>query len=204
MYNTTGGYFYTGTLGDQISINPFPVPEDCQTWSYLSLLDNNYKQTISWALANLQTTDTASATNSNLTGSQKITGMVFDTASLAPTISGCDPNAVWLEGTSHTVAALVARAVAGRDALPQIFTDLTTALNFLANCRTAQSELGGGQTVGGHAIPLGLGLLASTSLMDTGFGYTYGPALHIGATGWYLIAALGGNPFQLGYISIPR
>jgi hypothetical protein len=35
--------------------------------------------------------------------------------------------------------------------------------------------------------------------MDTGFGYTYGPSKHIGATGWYLIAALGGNPFQLGY-----
>ena len=31
MYNSTGGYFYTGTLGDQITINPFPIPEDCQT-----------------------------------------------------------------------------------------------------------------------------------------------------------------------------
>jgi hypothetical protein len=50
-------------------------------------------------------------------------------------------------------------------------------------------------------IPLGEGLVASTSLMDTGFNYTYGPSKHIGATGWYLIAALGGNPFQLGYAS---
>ena len=41
MYNTAGGYFYTGTLGDQITINPFPIPEDCQTWSYLALLDNH-------------------------------------------------------------------------------------------------------------------------------------------------------------------
>ena len=37
--------------------------------------------------------------------------------------------------------------------------------------------------------------------MDTGFGYTYGPSKHIGATGWYLIATQGGNPFQLGYKS---
>jgi hypothetical protein len=37
--------------------------------------------------------------------------------------------------------------------------------------------------------------------MDTGFGYTYGPSKHIGATGWYLIATRGGNPFQLGYAS---
>jgi hypothetical protein len=33
--------------------------------------------------------------------------------------------------------------------------------------------------------------------LDTGFGYTYGPSLHIGATGWYLLGALAGNPFQL-------
>ena len=204
MYNPAAGYFYTGTLGDQITINPYPVPEDCQTWSYLALLDNKYKQTIDWAVANLQTTDTASSPNSSLMGSQKITGMVFDSASLAPTIPGCDPNAVWLEGTSHTVAALVARAVAGRDNLPTLFKDLTTAIGFLNQIQTAQSELGAGQTVAGVTIPLGEGLVASTSLMDTGFGYTYGPSKHIGATGWYLIGALGGNPFQLGYASFAR
>ncbi len=204
MYNPTNGYFFTGTLGDQISINYYPVPEDCQTWSYLALLNNQYKGTIDWALANLQTTDTASSPNTSLTGSEKITGMVYDSASLVAAYPGSDPNAVWLEGTSHTVAALVARSLVGRDSLPKLFSDLETALYFLSNCRTAQSELGAGLTVNGDPIPLGEGLLASTSVMDTGFGYTYGPSLHIGATGWYLIAALGGNPFQLGYISIPH
>jgi hypothetical protein len=201
MYNATGGYFYTGTLGDQITINPYPIPEDCQTWSYLALLDNRYNHTIDWALANLQTTDTASATNSSLTGSETVTGMVFDSASLAPTLPGCDPHAVWLEGTSHTVAALIARAIAGGGSIGARFKDIETALNFLSNCRTAQGELGSGQTVNSQPIPLGEGLVASTSVMDTGFGYTYGPSLHIGATGWYLIAALGGNPFHLGYAS---
>jgi hypothetical protein len=204
MYNTAGGYFYTGTLGDQITINTYPIPEDCQTWSYLSLLDNKYKHTIDWALANLEATDTASSPNSNLTGNQKISGMVYDTASLAPTIPGSDPDAVWLEGTAHTVAALVARSIAGRDSLPALFKDLTTAIGFLNQLRKAQNELGAGQTVNGVTIPVGEGLLASTSVMDTGFGYTYGPSLHIGATGWYLIAALGGNPFQLGYVSFAK
>lgn len=204
MYNSAGGYFYTGTQGDQITINTFPIPEDCQTWSYLGLLDNQYKQTIDWALANLQSTDTASSVNSDLTGTEKITGMVYDTASLAPTIAGCDPNAVWLEGTAHTVAALVARAIAGRDSLPTLLKDLTTAIGFLGQLQTAQSELGAEQTVNGVTIPVGQGLVASTSVMDTGFGFTYGPSLHIGATGWYLIAALRGNPFQLGYVSVPR
>ena len=99
MYNTTGGYFYTGTLGDQITVNTYPVPEDCQTWSYLALLDNHYKQTIDWALASLESTDTATSPDSSLTGSESISGLVFDTASLATT--AYDPDAVWLEGTSQ-------------------------------------------------------------------------------------------------------
>jgi hypothetical protein len=202
MYNHKGGYFYTGTLSDQITINPAPIPEDCQTWSYLALVDNLYKGSIDWALANLQTTDTPSARASSLTGSEAITGMVFDTASLSTTVSTYDPAAVWIEGTAHTVAALVARAIAGQDTVPQLFSDLVAAIGLLENIRTAQSELGDGQTVGGQAIPAGTGLVASTSPMDTGFGYGYFPALHIGATGWYLIAVLGGNPFILGYTTI--
>jgi hypothetical protein len=199
MYNITSGYFFTGTLGDQISINYYPVPEDCQTWSYLALLNNHYKKTIDWAIANLQSTDTAASRDSSLTGSESFTGMVFDSASLnTPTY---DPNAVWLEGTAHTIAALIARTIASAESLPERLQDVQTALTFVNTCETAQTELGAGQTVNGAAIPLGEGLVASTSVMDTGFGYTYGPSKHIGATGWYLIAAHGGNPFQLGYTS---
>jgi hypothetical protein len=197
MYNPTGGYFYTGTLGDQITINPSPIPEDCQTWSYLALLDNHYKQTIDWALNNLETTDTAASPHSSLTGSETITGMVFDTASLTTTAD--DPTAVWLEGTSHTIAALIARIIAGNESLSARYTDLGTVEYFIENCEKAQAELGAGQTVNGKPIPVGEGLVAATSVMDTGFGYSYGPSLHIGATGWYLIAVQGGNPFQLGY-----
>ena len=204
MYNQSEGYFYTGTLSDQITINPEPIPEDCQTWSYLSLLDNRYKGSIDWALANLQSTDTASARNSSLTGSEQITGMVYDTASLStPTSSGDDPNAVWLEGTAHTIAALVARAIAGRDNLPKLFQDLSAAVGFLNQLQIAQAELGVGQKVNGVLIPTDEGLQAATSNMDTGFGFAYLPSLHIGATGWYVIAALGGNPFQLGYVNVP-
>jgi hypothetical protein len=199
MYNSADGYFYTGTMGDQVSINPYPIPEDCQIWSYLAMLDNRYKQTIDWALTNLQATDTAASPNSKLTGAESFRGMVFDSASLHPTIPGCDPDAVWLEGTSHTIAALVARATAGGANLHQRLHDIQQALSFVATCETAQAQLGAGQTVNGMSIPLGAGLVASTSVMDTGFGYTYGPSKHIGATGWYLIAARGGNPFQLGY-----
>ena len=99
MYNSEGGFFYTGTDSDQITVNPSPIPEDCQTWSYLALLDNRLKQTIDYALRNLQATDRAAAPDSSLTGSEKFTGLVFDSASLTTTAD--DPDAVWLEGTAH-------------------------------------------------------------------------------------------------------
>ena len=195
MYNSTDGYFFTGTLGDQISINYYPVPEDVQTWSYLALRDNKYKQTIDWALANLKTTDTAGSTDSSLTGTETFTGLAYDSASLNTT--AYDPNAVWLEGTSHTIAALTARAIYGGGGLSKRIEDLKAAIALGKTLETAQSELGVGQTINGQPIAAGNGLIASTSPMDTGFGYGYFPNLHIGATGWYLIAAQGANPFQL-------
>ena len=198
LYNASGPYFYTGTLGDQVTTNTSPIPEDVQTWSYLAGLQAASQGTIDWALAHLQTTDTASAPHSSLTGSQTVRGLVFDTASLATALPTADPHAVWLEGTGHTAAALLARILRG-EGVPAIINDLTAALGLLQQCIVAQTTLGAGKTVGGKAIPVGEGLVAATSVMDTGFGYTYGPSLHIGATGWYLIAGLAANPFQLGY-----
>ena len=140
MYNATDGYFFTGTLGDQVSINYYPVPEDCQTWSYLALLDSSFRRTIDWAIANLQATDTPASRDSSLTGSESFTGMVFDTASInTPTY---DPNAVWLEGTSHTIAALIARILAGRGNFQHRASDFNTAAKFVSTCETAQQELG--------------------------------------------------------------
>ena len=197
MYNPAGPFFYTGTLGDQITINKTPIPEDCQTWSYLAFLNNSYRGTIDWALHNLEATDTPTEPHSALTGSERIHGLVFDTASLSTT--AYDPQAVWLEGTGHMISALIARVLRGRDNLLSVFSDVETAAGLVEQSMLAQAELGVGKTVNGKPIPQGEGLVAATSPMDTGFGYTYGPSLHIGATGWYLLGALGANPFQLGY-----
>ncbi len=201
MYNAAGPYFYTGTLGDQKTINTSPIPEDCQTWSYMATLNAAWRHTIEWALNNLETTDTPQSPHSSLTGSETIHGLVFDTASLSTT--AYDAHAVWLEGTAHAVAALVTRVLRGADPVSGLITDLSEALGLLRQCEKAQALLGAGKTAGGHPIPQGLGLVAATSVMDTGFGYTYGPSLHVGATGWYLLAALAANPFQLGYRTLP-
>ncbi len=199
MFNPKGPFFYTGTTGDQQTINTYPIPEDVNTWSYLALLNNTYRGTIDWALANLQTTDTPTSPNSSLTGTETIRGLVFDTASFAAAAAKTDPNAVWLEGTGHTIAALAARVLRGGENIASLLTDLQSAASLVEQCIKAQTELGANQTVNRKPIPAGEGLVAATSLMDTGFGYTYGPSLHIGATGWYLLGALAANPFRLGY-----
>ncbi len=199
LYNAAGPYYYTGTLGDQVTTNTSPIPEDVQTWSFLALLDPATQGTIDWALSSLVATDTASARNSSLTGSEQVRGLVFDTASLNPGVAGADPNAVWLEGTGHTAAALAARALRAAGGLGAIYSDLTQALTLLNQCALAQRTLGAGRTVGGRAIPQGLGLVAATSVLDTGFGYTYGPSLHILAARGLQQPARPAHPVKLGY-----
>ena len=196
LLNEKGPYFWTGTLPDGATINYYPVPEDCQTWSYMAFLDQRTHETIDWATAHLEATDTASAPHSSLTGTEKFHGLVFGSASLNTTAD--DPDAVWLEGTSHGIAALIARILEGKERGARVLRDVAEIIDLLRNCIHAQELLGAGQTVAGKLIPKGLGLVAATSVMDTGFGYTYGPSLHIGATGWYLIGNHAGNPFQLG------
>lgn len=112
--------------------------------------------TIDWALAHLQAADTPASSDSSLTGTASFTGMVFDTASL--NTPKYDPSAVWLEGTSHTIAALVAREKEGSGSLSNRLHDLQTALKLVNTCEIAQAQLGAWQTVNGKAIPLGKAL----------------------------------------------
>ena len=202
MFNATGGFFYTGTNADQITISTNIIPENVQTWSYLALLDAHYGVSLDWVKTNLITIDTPSAPNSGLTGigNARILGETFDTASLyALPAAGNDSHGVWLEGTAHAATALLTRRAHGERDLPFSSDDLSTAREFLDNIRFAQANLGVGQKVNGAAIPTGQGIVASTSNIDTGFGYDYFPNLHIGATGWYGLALLSANPFQLGF-----
>ncbi len=198
MFNTTGGFFYTGTNSDQITINTSNTPEDVQTWSYLALQSKAYGVSIDWVKTNLVTIDTPSSPFSALKGlgNLRVEGETFASASLAT--SGNDPEAVWLEGTAHTATALLSRQLPADKDIPFYCGDLDTARNLLENIRFAQSKLGTNQTLNGKAITPGQGIVAATGQLDTGFYYDYYPNLHIGATGWYALALLNANPFQLG------
>jgi uncharacterized protein YyaL (SSP411 family) len=192
MWNSTGGFFWTGTGTDGVTTNTSNIPEDVQTWSYLAFHDNNYAASLDWVTSNLITIDTPQTINSKLTGNTRILGETFASLSLRSPLfdNAADPNAVWLEGTAHTADALLSRDSAG---------DIEGAFFLLENIRTAQRKLGTGQTVNSMPIPAGKGIIAASSVLDTGFGYSYFPNLHIGATGWSALAAQLANPFHLHY-----
>lgn len=196
MFNSSGGFFYVGSNAGQPTISTSPIAEDCQTWSYLALLSEHYGVSIDWVLTHLLTTDTPSNPKTALTGNIAVTGLDFTTASLLG--FGYDPAAVWLEGTSHTIAALVQRQRPADPNNPLDKGDIATAVWLAENCRLVQQKVGQGQTVNSMVLAQG-GLVSATGTMDTGFNYQYFPYLHIGATGWYAVALRGADPYKLGY-----
>jgi hypothetical protein len=215
MWEPAGGFFYTGTQGagasdDPNLINAAILPEDVNTWSFLSLRDRKFARSIDWAARNLATTDVGGASaNSQLPAGYRLSGVTFSDRSrvlTGPVPGGTganDRDAVWLEGTGHLAAALLARD--GRH-------DRDRADGYLSQIASAQSRLGAGQTVGptsgpggrldpavtvtGHPLPARSGVVAASSAVDTGFGFGYFQRQHVGATSWFIMAALGVNPYR--------
>lgn len=97
-----------------------------------------------------------------------------------PSISDVDVSKVWFEGSGHLALALQERAAAG---------DQARAETLLADIRLVQRDAPNGD---------GKGIVAtSTNGLDSGFGDLYYASLHTGTTAWYLLAAVGDNPFRL-------
>ena len=62
----------------------------------------------------------------------------------------------------------------------------------------AQVAVGTGQTLGQVPLAAGGGVVAASSLIDTGFGFGYFQVQHVGATSWYVMATQQCNPMQHG------
>lgn len=208
MFHADGGFFFTGTGPDGVSVNPVisqnNIPEDVQTWSFLATGDETKAVSIDWAKTNLATTDTPQTIHSRLTDNHHVSGVSFASQSMRalapsdPFSAPPDPNAVWLEGTGHLAAALLARDLSAAQDLPGFKGDVNTARVLLDQIRVAQQTQGKGQTVGGQAITDGEGVVAASSVLNTGFGFSFNPNRHIAATAWFVIAGQRGNPFKLG------
>ncbi len=203
MFDAPSGHFWTGT-SDPTKIFYDNSPEDVNTWSYLAFQDPAYAVSIDWVKTNLATTDTSFAFNNGwgVFGSLKlrVSGMTFASLSKLGVVLGdwsVDADAVWLEGTGHLIAALFSRRLPPEKDLPSFHGDLQLAYSLIESCQVAQNSLGAGQTVNDVPLIQGQGLTASTSVLNTGFGFNYFPWLHVGATGWYLIGAQQNNPMRL-------
>ena len=203
MFDAPSGHFWTGT-SDPTNIFYNNSPEDVQTWSYLAFEDPNYAISLDWVKTNLATTDTTFAFNNGwaVNGSLRlrVSGMTYASLSKLGTVLGdntVDADAVWLEGTGHLIAALLQRRLPGKDDIPSFHGDVDLAGSLIENVQVAQNSLGAGQTVNGQPLPLGQGITASTSILNTGFGFNYFPYLHIGATSWYVMGAQAANPLRV-------
>jgi hypothetical protein len=203
MFDAPSGHFWTGT-SDPTHIFFDNSPEDVNTWSYLAMQDPNYAVSIDWVKTNLLTTDTSFAFNNGWgtfgTLKLRVTGMTFASLSKLGTVLGdqsVDADAVWLEGTGHLIAALLLRRLPSSQDIPSFHGDVNLAHSLIESVTVAQNSLGAGQTVNGQPLVVGQGLTASTSILNTGFGFNYFPYLHIGATAWYLMGARAKNPLRL-------
>ncbi len=222
MYNRTGRFFYTGTQAAAPDlINKDILPEDVNTWQFLALGERRFAGAIDWVADDLNTTDVGGVSvNSQLPGGYRVSGVTFSDQSkklTGPVPNGGgranDRDAVWFEGTAHLAAALLARD----DRRSRGGGDCARARGYLQQIASAQATLGGGQTVGltsdpnggrlfdpaeggtwtGSPLPAGGGVVAASSAFDTGFGFGYFQNQHVGATSWFLMAALGVNPYRV-------
>lgn len=202
LWNPDVGFFYTGS-SDGTTIDTDVVLEEVQSEGYLSLLDDRYEDALDWSKTNLIATDTPQSLNSSLAGNIRLSGVTFSNVSRRATQRASasdqlpDPDAVWLEGTAHMVAALRARRRPPRRDQATFYGDQKTAAEYEGQVMLAQSELGRNQTINGLAIPDGSGVVAGSSVLNSGTGFSYYPNVHLASTAWHLIAAAKGNPYYL-------
>ncbi|ARU52292.1 Tat pathway signal sequence domain protein [Cellulosimicrobium cellulans] len=210
MWEPGGGYLYTGT-NDGTEINRDPLPLDPQTWGWLALRERGYARALDWADDALAARDVAGEGVSQLPAGTVVEGVTFSSASLTSAASynglPVHQQGVWLEGTAQLASALADRGARGRGGRDdrrrgrrgcERDDDRVRAEGLLREVQGVQEGVGAGQTIGGAALPERGGVVAASSLLDSGFGFGYFQVQHVGATSWYLLAAARANPLQPG------
>ena len=172
MWDKEEGRFHIGTKPDGVTINRDEyIPEDVQSWGYLALRSDRYRQALDWNIAHLEVTD-----NSN--PSQPVVGVRF-ALQINPDYEDKNDNTVWLEGTAHMALAL---RVSGKKKHKQ------KAGVYLDSIHKEQLH-------GPNAD--GKGIQANSKEGFSGGDDVNYTSLHTGATAWYIMAKQELNPFHL-------
>lgn len=160
MWRPERGHVLIGTGTDGVTPVDSPVPVDAQTWASLALGDDAVPGALEWTWQTLRVED------AGITGVRAATD--------------ADPRIVWLEGSAHLAAALLARS--GTPAP----TDRERLDLLLAGLWRGQSH---GPYADGRGVPA-----ASSDGAASGVGDPIYASLHTGTTAWAVLAALGANP----------
>ena len=172
MWDEKEGRFHIGTESDGVTINRDEyIPEDVQSWGYLALRSDRYRQALDWNIANLEVTDKSNP-------SQPVVGVRF-AWQLKQDHQGKNDNTVWLEGTAHMALAL---RVSGKKKHKQ------KAGVYLDSIHKEQLH-------GPNAD--GKGIQANSKEGYSGGDDKNHTSLHTGTTAWYIMAKQELNPFHL-------
>jgi len=172
MWDEKEGRFHIGTKPDGVTTNRDEyVPEDVQSWGYLALRSDRYRQALDWNIANLEVTDDSNP-------AQPVVGVRF-AWQLKQEHQGKNDNTVWLEGTAHMALAL---RVGGKKKHKQ------KAGVYLDSIHKEQLH-------GPNAD--GKGIQANSREGFSGGDDKNHTSLHTGTTAWYIMAKQELNPFHL-------
>ena len=172
MWDKKEERFHIGTKPDGVTINRDEyIPEDVQSWGYLALRSDRYRQALDWNIANLEVTDDSNP-------AQPVVGVRF-AWQLKQEHQGKNDNTVWLEGTAHMALAL---RVSGKKKHKK------RAKAYLDNIHKEQLS-------GPNAD--GKGIQANSREGNSGGDDTNHTSLHTGTTAWYIMAKQELNPFHL-------
>ena len=172
MWDEKEGRFHIGTKPDGVTTNRDEyIPEDVQSWGYLALRSDRYRQALDWNIANLEVTDDSNP-------SQPVVGVRF-ALQINPDYEYKNDNTVWLEGTAHMALAL---RVSGKKKHKQ------KAGVYLDSIHKEQLH-------GPNAD--GKGIQANSKEGFSGGDDVNYTSLHTGATAWYIMAKQELNPFHL-------
>ena len=172
MWDEKEGRFHIGTESDGVTINRDEyVPEDVQSWGYLALRSDRYRQALDWNIANLEVTDKSNP-------SQPVVGVRF-AWQINPDYKEKNDDTVWLEGTAHMALAL---RVSGKKKHKQ------KAGVYLDSIHKEQLH-------GPNAD--GKGIQANSREGFSGGDDKNHTSLHTGTTAWYIMAKQELNPFHL-------
>ena len=172
MWDEKEGRFHIGTESDGVTINRDEyVPEDVQSWGYLALRSDRYRQALDWNIANLEVTDKSNP-------SQPVVGVRF-AWQINPDYKEKNDDTVWLEGTAHMALALRASGTEAHKQKASAYLD------------SIHKE----QLYGPNAD--GKGIQANSREGFSGGDDKNHTSLHTGTTAWYIMAKQELNPFHL-------